>query len=663
MDGLASGIPLAAAADLPPELRLRILDLLPPNDLALAGRLASKDAAQRFSQPPHRTAHLVSLPLSGHVVESTWCVEGAQAALKQLTLQQRVVFLMRSPVSGCEANVELAWRLVQPGLFPELLHTDHYLSLLDWPLEAPEMGSTAMASGLAHLLPSFEQRCPGLLEPARTLEAAARHCDLAGLQAAWELLGKRLLYALQHYVRRSSRQPCRDDWLDGVWRRLMAAAAGSHTPDAHAKMGWVLKQCWAHGDPRTSLAHVDVLAAAVASGDIARVRWLHGRSHVPNGFALMRAVLEHATLDYILWMTGEEGGCLLPPEDDPSWTHTAVAVSAARSPTDSAAKLRWLAARGADLAAEVLLFEACTVGNLEAVQLLLMHAGRDADMLRFAFDRAVTSGSIPTASALPQAGAQLERLFLSDVFGGGDLPMLRWLLQEGCSLEGVPAHSLLCRWPSDTSADSARLMEAVRLMAAAGWRPAAACEGCLSSYTQDECKKHPWSVWKELLCLPRAPAPPTAFRTDAIPRAAVSLAGASGCEEALEALATVLPPWEASSSQSYACGWYADAAKNGDLGTLTCLQRLGVPRDNSEVFDSAVRWLAPRPALEWLLGQGAPWDSQRLRGTLCMLQTNQPLGPEERGQQWEVRKWLADLLEQRADSQGRSSSLLRTAGR
>ncbi len=53
-----------------------------------------------------------------------------------------------------------------------------------------------MVSGLAHLLPSLEQRCPGLLEPQRTLEAAARQGDLAGLQVAWGLLRLRLPEAL-----------------------------------------------------------------------------------------------------------------------------------------------------------------------------------------------------------------------------------------------------------------------------------------------------------------------------------------------------------------------------------------------------------------------------------------------------------------------------------
>ncbi len=56
----------------------------------------------------------------------------------------------------------------------------------------PDVGSAAVASGLARRLPSLAQRCTGLLDPVRTMEAAAIHCDLAGLQAEWEVVGQRL---------------------------------------------------------------------------------------------------------------------------------------------------------------------------------------------------------------------------------------------------------------------------------------------------------------------------------------------------------------------------------------------------------------------------------------------------------------------------------------
>lgn len=52
--GNSAGSDLPPTSDLPPELRLGILSLLPHNELALAGRLTSKDAAQRFHR--HRTA-------------------------------------------------------------------------------------------------------------------------------------------------------------------------------------------------------------------------------------------------------------------------------------------------------------------------------------------------------------------------------------------------------------------------------------------------------------------------------------------------------------------------------------------------------------------------------------------------------------------------------
>ncbi len=122
-------------------------------------------------------------------INSGVVLEGAAAALQHLPFRCKLKTLSRAAESGCEANVELAWQLLQPHVFPELLQTSHYN---DFSHPARDVGSAAVSSGLAHLLPSLEQRCPGLLDPGRTLEAAARQCDLAGLQAAWGLLGRRL---------------------------------------------------------------------------------------------------------------------------------------------------------------------------------------------------------------------------------------------------------------------------------------------------------------------------------------------------------------------------------------------------------------------------------------------------------------------------------------
>ncbi len=73
-----------------------------------------------------------------------------------------------------------------------------------------DVGSAAVVSGLAHLLPSLAQLCPGMVDPGRTLEAAARHCDLAGLEAAWEVVGQPLRNSLESAA---ARQP-------GIWDEM-----------------------------------------------------------------------------------------------------------------------------------------------------------------------------------------------------------------------------------------------------------------------------------------------------------------------------------------------------------------------------------------------------------------------------------------------------------
>lgn len=311
---------------LPRDLILRILALLPPNDLALSGRLAFKAAAQQFAQPHQRTA-CISQPLPSHAVTNTTTVttttttststacatstshtgattvsasrtttatttttrttttcfgDSAEAALKQLALRQKLLSFIRAAASGCEVNVELAWHLLLPHVFPELLLTDHYRSLLDSDQSdpAPDVGSTAVVSGLAHLLPSLAQRCPGLIHPKLALEAAARHCGLDTLQAAWEALYPLVWEAPETragWLPRQERADARA--LRGFRRRVLAAAAESASADATAKMAWALHADMCTGaNARQKVQHAGVCGAAAASGDLARLRWLqsHG---------------------------------------------------------------------------------------------------------------------------------------------------------------------------------------------------------------------------------------------------------------------------------------------------------------------------------------------------------------------------------------------------
>ncbi len=644
--------------ELSADLRLCIISLLPLNDLALSGRLACKDAAQHFSQPPQRTA-CPSQPLPAHAATAPWCVEGAQAALRKLPFVRKLLLIIWAAASGCEANVEFAWELLQPHVFPELLQTEHILCLLSDQFYKtnscvqPEKAYAALATGAAHLLPSLEQRCPGLVSAAVTLGAAAEHSDLAGLQAAWGLLWQRV---------RSSHEPRGDEIGDGdtheeVWDQnlratlvyLLMTAACSTTPDALAKMEWMAEagRLFANGrildddDPGVTT----LCRAAISSGDLARLQWLAEHGFPWRTLKAARAALEHANLTFLRRM--DEARCYLPPASSPIWRRSKCACSAAALRKDSVAKLRWLADRGATLEDPKPLKAAAKYGNLETVQYLVAHrrAQRnrreqeedalppDAGLLSHALGAAVASGSVPTASWLHQQGGQLQAESFLTAARQGDVPMVRWLLEAGCPRGANTLGSVAAEWPIGCAADGERLLEAVRLLAAAGWP--AAREG------EEEGGEHPvapagqeHSVWRGVWGL--LPAGERQVLREAARKATVA-----GCQPTLEALAGV-GVFKAVGAEE-AAALYTTAAQQGDRSTLECLRRLGVPLCEGVLLTAAVSYDTQLPVLRWLEQQGASIGPAAIRELLSAVEdgTHNPgLRVHERA---ELAAWLRGL--------------------
>ncbi len=626
---------------LPPELRPRILSFLPPNGLALGGRLTCKDAAARFSQPHHRTVHLnQQLP--------PYAVASLEASLRTWPLRHALWLLVGSPRCGREEGVEAVWRAVQPRLFPELLHTDHYLKAMyrdpaspgDRVIPKDDIGSAAVAGGLAHLLPSLAQRCPGLIDPGRTLEAAARHCDLAGLQAAWGLLWDRLQEEEVDVPQEgflidlgSPMSYADDTWstkLRGTCQRMMAAAAASSTPDATAKMEWLRGKVNSICRGFEVHDHAIVWGAAAASGDLARMQWLLQHGFKADPVMSFWQVLRHADLSFIQRLEMEDGlvvnggageGRYLPPVGHVAWRVKAYLCGAAASAKDSAAKLRWLAGRGVELDSPADVLAAASHGNLEALQLLLpagrtqppAGAGQDRGFqaaLGDALDAAVEAGRIATASWLIQAmgcelqsehdkTSQLQPKHYRVAFQRGNLPTVRWLLQAGCPRDDLTLCDALRTWPSISPGDSEALAEAVRMLAAAGW-PNRRANG-QHPLTAAARHGHSWAVWIALVqLLPPGDAPTN------LPHLALSGTARAGCGAMLEALVGMGRPRpdNGASGNSLAAACYTAAAKNGDLGTLDCLRRLGVPL-GAGVLGVAVREGSPLCALKWLVRQGA----------------------------------------------------------
>ncbi len=633
---------------LPAELHMHVLSLLPPNDLALGGRLSCKDAAQRFSQPHHRTARL-SQPLPGHAVTAagattaTWCVEAAQTALRELTFRRKLLLPSTAAASGCEANVEFALQLLQPHVFPEALQTDHYLTYLKrWTeLQVPDAGSAAVASGLARLLPSLAQRCPGLLDPGATLEAAARHCDLAGLQAAWEAVGQRLFSILDRAGdpeqgggadHQQQQQEARK--APGVWRRMLSAAAGSPCPDAESKMAWVLDKARVHG--RLGVEHAEVWGAAAPSGDLARLRWLRERGFPWGGAEALAAVLRQADLPFIVRM--EQEGGYLPAAGDEWWGSEAAVCAAAGSARDSVAKLRWLAGRGAALGSVRAVQAAAARGDLAAVQLLVGHwrgqgareAEQPAVLLHSPILAAVESGSVATASWLLQQGFGLDARCFVAAIQRGNLTMLRWLLQAGCPREPLQGSYAVFAWPANTAADVEALVEAVQLLAAEGWPLES--EGDVTTL-QGAAIRHPWAVLRALLGLRSEPG------AGQLPQSAVLAAAIAGCEATLEAMVAMRA--SEANPALIECNWYDAAGKKRDRGMLTCLRRLGVPL-RAEVLPLAARYGAPLFLLQWLVEQGSAIPcSTVIKRMLGWLNDGYPAPREQERRQ--VEAWLRGL--------------------
>lgn len=627
--------------DLPSHVRLRILALLPPVEIAVSGRLTCKDAAAFFCRTQRCTvklnhpgnqlpAYIIAAPTWGPspatacpvtAAAASWVKDSAQHALQQRTLKQRLLVLRGAAASGCGTNVVFAWQLLEQHTFPELLQSDHYLRILkhgnpDAEGPGPDVGSAAVASGLAHMLPFLEQRCPGLLDTGRTLEAAAGHCELERLQVAWSLMGQRLQRSWDGGEEQNSSRQL------GFWRRMLAAAAGSSTADALKKMEWVVSiapspdaQSW-----------VQAYGAAAASGDLARVEWLRERSGVlPTSPAVLNAVMESADLGFIRRVAAAGG--YWPPANDINWRHHAFVAAAASSRVDSTAKLLWLAEQGTVLRCTRALSKAARHGNLGAVQLLMERRDGQAappDVL----GAAVASGCVPTASFLHQSGCSLTEDLWPLACFAGNLAMVRWLLEAGCPRghDHSLAH-IVAAWPSDTTADGEGLVAAVQLAAEAGW-PTSPSGDRYDHLMATADVMHPWVVWSGLLKLNLVDEPAYAIKA----------AARAGCVATLWGLGGL---WSMGDSNIISCTWYADAAANGDRRVLGWL---GKPRHKG-VLSAAVAKGAPLCALRWLEEHGAPWDDNTEGPTFETLATAYPREDDRQ----EVAIWL-EMLRLRASA-------------
>ncbi len=236
-------------SQLPPALQLHVMSFLPPTDRAICGRLVSPDAAAGLSKDPTCTASL-SQPLPPHAVP--WALEAEQQHVQQLPFRHKPQLLCTAAVSGSEVNLEVALALLQPSIFPELLHQMRDFTTY------PNPGVAAVEASHPQLLGWLVRHCPALLADRRDiLRAAAQHCDMAGLQVACDALRQE---DAGEGRANGSRE---DDQGPVVSQCVLDAAATSATPDAVAKMEWLLAV-----EGGRCLLQESTAVAAARSGDL-----------------------------------------------------------------------------------------------------------------------------------------------------------------------------------------------------------------------------------------------------------------------------------------------------------------------------------------------------------------------------------------------------------
>ncbi len=694
---------------LPTELFLRVLSHLPPNDLPLNGRLTCRDAARHLSKPHHLTAY-ISLPHPPHAYHPS-CEATAADCFRQLPFARKLASLELAAASGSKFNLELAWRLLQPSIFSQLLTADEY----------PVMPAPAAASAghVANVLRWLADR--GVpLHPVNTLSCVARNagCSLADLQAAWEVLkGVHLDLEMSIVVLEAAAASQPDGGASqehlasdqqgqqahGDVSSSNSSGSSGKTSLALDKMAWILET----GGDRLQL-RVETAVAAARSGDLARLEWRRRRGCPFGNHEPLVGSLRHADLCISEWLV-REAGCKLPSPDVSS-ACAEVAGAAAGSllgGADAVIKLQWVHAHGiksCGLSSQ----QAAAVGNLEAVAYL--HEQQGVSLDASAFLAAAGSGSVPLATWLTARGCATCHQAYATAARRGDLTMVRWLAAGGhCAWSANTLRYVIGDWPADAAAPerarrlawvapssrtpglvisssgercgagvprdlNAELLEAVRLLVAAGCRPArrrqdsneggeeeaggndggggggggggadggggvdidggelmeaAARRGYLPLvlFLQQECG---CPVGWEVV------AAAAAGGCEAVLEWAVGqVAGAAGVleeeEEEEEEEEDEMAIWEYDPRVRA----YVVAGENGDAGTLACLRRLGV-RWGRRVLEIVVCEVGKLPVVRWVVEQGARADERAVKAALDMV--NDDEGWEE------LEEYLEGLL-------------------
>ncbi len=593
---------------LPPELQAGVMERLQPNEQALAGRLVRRDLGIRLSS--NRTAHFRQ-PLPPAAGDAAWQPHLRQA-FKHLTFKAKLRMLSAAAASGSEVNLELAWGLLRPCLHPELLQrTQGFGSPIFYKYRGddPDPGTAAVRAGHAStVLPWLvHHNCP--LDPNSTLAAGAEHCDLAGLRAAWQLLG---------YGSRAAQGDAAQADAHCVFSTAAGRSGGLQGGNpAIAKLNWL----WSVAPAAMLHRHRPQLLAAAAvgaasSGSLPLLTWLQGqgldlsstrmcnillqtwRSMVGLGppWALaLGAALRGGHVAVADWLV-DEAGCPLPREEE----QALILVWLAAADGGHVESLRWLLHRGVpvyDGSAR----QAASAGRLEALRFLHTECG--AELTEELFGYAAGSGSLPTAAWLLQAGCPMGPGVYLLAARAGDADMVVWLAQEArCPWDQGTIAAVLIHWPRTPWAARRGLQRAVEALEEAGCPPLRVALEAGSDEVQQALDMA--AMHGDLWLLRRLHGE----LGMGLGRRTLAAAAKGGCEAVLVWLVGAGCELGGARNERDVKKYdpYVRAGRRGDLGTLECLVRLGVGFHPQLVLVAARSWV-PLPVLRWLVERGAPW--------------------------------------------------------
>ncbi len=466
----AAELPSSSEA-IPGAAMLCVVGHMQPNDKATTGRLLCKDAAHWLNRVPDRTVH-IGTPLPAHVADSApHFAAGAQAQLHDVPLRRKLLWLSVAALSGCEANVQVAWRALEPSLFPELLQTRYYTTLFPDMLDP---GTIAVQAGQPQLVPALLDLCPGLIRPTELLAAVAQHSDLAGpcgLKATWQRLHTADPYRLANVLKEPS---------------IMQAAMASVKPDAEHKAAWLVRSGAAMPSDRQH--PMDSLLNAARAGGLDRLLWMSAQ--VTNGAERIRVLaaallyLDMASVQQLLDM----GRCaLLEPVGRPAngdivyifeqryrfacWK--TLVSAAAGSHIEGVAKLQFLWQNWAPMDMEPIAAWAASSaagkGALPCLRYLRDCAG-EAILAgphgKRAVSQAIRAWDLETVAWLLQQGCAFGTEALLEAAKTGNTAMVEWLLQEAkVQPDGVDlGRDVIAAWPYKRRRDSPALLQAVKLV-------------------------------------------------------------------------------------------------------------------------------------------------------------------------------------------------------